>query len=64
MSDDDDYGLLKGETLTAEKARQILRDGSVRGHALSPQQKRFLGLIAGGGHPTRLEKGIRLIVRG
>lgn len=30
------------------KAKKILRDGKVRGKALSPRQRRFMGAAAGG----------------
>ncbi len=40
--------------LTAKKAKKILSDGEVGGKELSGKQKRFFGLIAGGGRPTRL----------
>ena len=42
--------------LSKEKAKKILRDKSVRGHPLTPRQKRFMGFIAGGGKPTRVKK--------
>ncbi len=34
--------------LTKTKAKKILRHGSVRGHKLTPKQKRKFGAIAGG----------------
>lgn len=34
--------------LTRHKAREILSDGSVRGQALTPKQRRFMGAVAGG----------------
>ena len=37
-----------GAALTSGKARKILRDGHVRGRALTPKQKRFFGWVAGG----------------
>ncbi len=43
--------------MTPEKAKTILRDGSVRGHPLTEKQKHLFGLIAGGGKPTRTKKG-------
>lgn len=30
------------------KAREILHDGSVRGHKLTPKQRRFMGAMASG----------------
>jgi hypothetical protein len=35
--------------VSSSKAREILRHGSVRGHPLTPKQKRYFGWIAGGG---------------
>lgn len=42
--------------LTSAKAKKILRDKEVRGKRLTGRQKRFFGLIAGGGRVTRLAK--------
>jgi hypothetical protein len=39
------------KTLTSKKAKKILEDGSVRGHALTAKQKRFFGAVAGGQRP-------------
>lgn len=33
--------------VSSDKAKKILKDGSVRGHPLSKKQKGFFGLIAG-----------------
>lgn len=41
---------------TQAKAKEILRHGKARGRSLSRKQKGFLGLIAGGGRPTRMKK--------
>jgi hypothetical protein len=49
----DDIEMVDGK-LSAHKAREILHDKSVRGHRLTPRQRRFMGFVAGGGHPTRL----------
>ncbi len=38
----------KGGTLTAHKAGEILRDGTVHGHKLTAKQKRFFGWVRGG----------------
>lgn len=38
----------KKGTVSAAKAKTILKDGSVRGHPLTPSQKRFFGARAGG----------------
>lgn len=42
--------------LTKAKAKKILEDKKVGGKKLTPKRKRFFGLIAGGGKPTRLKK--------
>ncbi len=34
--------------LTRQKARMILHDKSVRGHKLSPRQRRYMGAVASG----------------
>ena len=34
--------------ITSEKAKEILRDGEIRGQDLSPKQRRFFGARAGG----------------
>ena len=39
--------------LAAAKAKKILEDKSVRGHPLTPKQKRFFGAIAGGSKPKK-----------
>lgn len=41
------------------KAKEILRHGEVRGHPLTMPQKGMMGIIAGGGTPTKLKKGRR-----
>ena len=46
-----------GTAVTQDKACQILDDGQVNGQDLSGAQKRFFGLICGGGQPTRVEDG-------
>lgn len=42
--------------ITVEKAKEIQRHGDIRGEPLTPKQKGFFGLIAGGGRPTRLKR--------
>jgi len=42
--------------LTRAKAKKILKDKEVRGKPLTPGQKGFFGLIAGGGTPTKVKK--------
>jgi len=44
-------------TLTAEKAKKILKDGKVNGKPLTDKQKRYFGFIAGGGVPSKAEGG-------
>ena len=41
------------------KAKQMLKDNSAQGHPLTPAQKGYFGLIAGGGTPTRINKSKR-----
>jgi len=36
---------------TSEKAKEILKDGTVHGKKLTPKQKRFMGWKAGGSKP-------------
>jgi hypothetical protein len=44
--------------LTKTKARQILHDKEVHGHALTDKQRRFFGAIAGGAKPYKAQNGI------
>ena len=37
------------------KAKEIMRHGEVRGHMLTEKQRGMMGLIAGGGTPTRMK---------
>lgn len=39
-------------SLSAGKAKEILRHGSVRGHPLTEKQKRYMGWVAGGGRSS------------
>lgn len=39
--------MAKKGPVTAEKAREILRDGKVHGKPLTPKQRRFFRAIAG-----------------
>lgn len=43
-------------THSKAKAKKILRDGSVRGKALTKKQKGFFGARAGGATPTRVQE--------
>jgi hypothetical protein len=43
----------KRAVVSQKKAKAILEHGEVHGKRLSARQKRFFGLIAGGGKPTR-----------
>jgi hypothetical protein len=36
------------------KAKKIMHDKTIRGHALTDKQKRLFGMIAGGHAPSRL----------
>lgn len=47
----------KGGELTVDKAKMILRDGKIRGKALTDRQKKFFGFIAGGGKPDDYKHG-------
>lgn len=38
----------RSSTVSADKAKKILRDGTVRGKKLTPRQRRFFGARAGG----------------
>lgn len=42
-----------GGPLTAQGAKEILRDGKIKGHPLTDKQKRYFGYIAGGGTPHK-----------
>lgn len=39
------------KALTSDKAKKILKDGSVHGHPLTAKQKGLFGAIAGGQKP-------------
>jgi hypothetical protein len=41
---------------TRKKAKKMLKHGEVRGTKLTPGQKGYFGLIAGGKKPTRAKK--------
>lgn len=43
-------------TVSKAKAKIILEEGEVRGHKLTPRQRRFFGARAGGA-PVRRTKG-------
>jgi len=45
----DDRTMANGGSLSPEKAKEILRDGTAQGHPLTPKQKKYFGFIAGGG---------------
>lgn len=40
--------------LTQAKAAMMMKDGMVRGHALTEKQKGLFGMMAGGHTPTRM----------
>jgi len=42
--------------LTANKAKKILKDGTVRGKAITTRQKKFFGAVAGGQKPKKGKK--------
>ena len=43
-------------TISAVKAKKILKDGTIRGRPITSKQKKFFGLIAGGGKSSKLKK--------
>lgn len=47
---------MKKKKLTADKAKEILRDGTARGHKLTTKQKKLFGFVAGGGTPTKAKR--------
>lgn len=48
----------KGGHVSPEKAKEILRDGTVHGHPLTEKQKRYFGWIAGGAKkPKKKQEG-------
>ncbi len=46
-----------GGAITADKAKEILRDGKIRGVAITAKQKAFFGFVAGGGKPSKKQLG-------
>jgi len=46
----------KGGELSAEKAKQILKDGTVYGKPISKRQRKFFGFVAGGGDPKKYKQ--------
>ena len=46
----------RGAPVSQAKAKLIMRHGEVRGHMLTGKQRGMIGMIAGGGTPTRLKK--------
>lgn len=38
--------------LSSNKAKEILKDGTVHGQPLTPKQQRFMGAVAGGNSPV------------
>lgn len=53
-------GLGDGGTLSAGKAKEMLRDGTAHGKKLTKKQKRYFGYVAGGGTP-KAENGITIL---
>lgn len=45
------HGLMHG--ISSAKAKKMLKENKARGKKLSTKQKRFFGLIAGGGKPKK-----------
>lgn len=52
-------GLKEGGSvgLTPEKAKKILKDGTIRGKEITDKQKRYFGYVAGGGEQKKAEGG-------
>lgn len=50
-------GRKEGGGVSATKAKYILKEGSIRGKKLSPKQKRYFSLIAGGENPGMADGG-------
>lgn len=46
----------KRGSLTAKKAKKILKDGTVRGHKITKKQRGFFGVIASGKRPSGRKK--------
>jgi hypothetical protein len=49
-----------GSTLSSDKAKEMLRDGTAHGKKLTGKQKRYFGYIAGGGTP-QAEDGMTIL---
>lgn len=49
--------LEKGGSVSVEKAKEILRDGTIHGKKLTAKQKRYFGWIAGGSKPKMKNGG-------
>jgi hypothetical protein len=46
-------GKLKGRSLPSQhKAKEILKDGTIRGKAITKKQRGFFGILASGRKPT------------
>ena len=46
---------LKKSLPTQGKAKEILKDGTVRGKPITTKQRGLMGIIAGGGVPKRVK---------
>lgn len=49
----DRFANISEQDITQTKAKEILKDGEVRGEPLSDQQKKFFGAVAGGETPRQ-----------
>lgn len=56
-------GLLMGGTVNPDKAKQILKDGAVRGKKLTSKQKGFFGARAGGAPYQKAKSAIKKKVK-
>ena len=54
---------LMAKKLSKKKAKQILKDGIVRGKAVTKKQMKFFGSIASGQAPKRSNKNVRQVKR-
>jgi hypothetical protein len=44
----------KRKSLSADKAKKLLDEGVANGRRLTARQRRYFGLIASGGQPTKI----------
>jgi hypothetical protein len=49
-------GLPKRSLPSKDKAKEIIKDGSVRGKAITDKQRGLMGIIASGKYPKKVKK--------